>query len=188
VTVTNQQVSAAEDGAGSLSIGPFALKAGKGAQVFSGAAPDKDVAVQQVEGMVVFKGPDKSRMALGVFKWPAMTGELCAILGGLAYFEMLRRLLLSAERGDLFTEANVRMLRQIGFLMIAFGLARFGVWEIIVSRMNTFVAPFFADGMWTAATVPSGKMNGVLSGLTILLLAEVFREGLKFRRDSDLTI
>jgi hypothetical protein len=59
---------------------------------------------------------------------------------------------------------------------------------VLVARMNVLVPPLFPDGTWMAQTIPSGKMTGVLAGMTFLLLAEVFREGLKFRRDSDLTI
>jgi hypothetical protein len=191
ITVTNEvspQPGTSEGEAGSVSVGPFSLSAGKEGQLFKGASADKDVDVQKVEAMVAFKGISRATEALRAFKWPAVTGELCAILTGLAFFEMVRRLLSSAEKGDLFTDANVRMLRRIGFLMIALDLARFAAGAILMSRMNTFVTPFFAGGTWMLSTTVSGKLTGVLSGVFVLLLAEVFSEGLKFRKDSDLTI
>jgi len=119
---------------------------------------------------------------------PAVTGELCAILIGLAFFDMLRRLLSSAEKGELFTEANVRALRLIGFVIIVLDLLRFASGAVLINRMHSFASPFFSDGTWVLVTTFSGKLTGVYSGLTFLLLAEVFREGLKYRRDSDLTI
>jgi hypothetical protein len=173
---------------GSLSIGPFALSSERNAQFLINKDVAQDVAVEKVTGMVTFKGPVQSSKALAMFKWPAVLALFCAILVGLAYVEILRRLLLSAENGDLFTDTNVRSLRQIAFLMIVLGLIRFAAWEVLVARMNVLVPPLFPDGTWMAQTIPSGKMTGVLAGMTFLLLAEVFREGLKFRRDSDLTI
>jgi hypothetical protein len=173
---------------GVVSLGPFSLSPNKEGQYFKGATTDADVSVQKIEAMVAFKGPARTKEALDASKWPAFLGELCAILIGLAFFEMLRRLLSSAEKGDLFTDSNVRMLRQAGFLMIALDLVRFAAGAILMSRLNAIVAPFFTNGMWTLSTTVSGKLTGAISGMSVLLLAEVFREGLKFRKDSDLTI
>jgi hypothetical protein len=191
ITVTNEnspQPGVTQDKTGSVSVGPFSLNTGKERQYFAGAAADKDVDVQSVEAMVAFKGTARATEALGAVKWPAVTGEVCAILAGLAFFEMLRRLLSSAEKGDLFTDANVRMLRGIGFLMIALDLVKFGAAAVLMGRLNAFVAPFFSSGTWMLSSAFSGKLNGVISGVFILLLAEVFSEGLKFRKDSDLAI
>ncbi len=173
---------------GAVSLGPFSLSPKKEGQYFNGATTDADVSVQRVEAMVAFKGAARTKEALEASKWPAVIGELSAILIGLAFFEMLRRLLSSAEKGDLFTDSNVRMLRQVGFLMIGLDLVRFAAGAVLMSRLNAFVAPFFSDGTWTLSTTVYGKLTGAISGMSILLLAEVFREGLKFRKDSDLTI
>jgi Protein of unknown function (DUF2975) len=191
VSVTNEsspESAAPEGSVGIVSVGPFDLKAGKEGQFFKGANSDKDVDVQKVQAMVTFKGPERALQALRAFKWPAVISELCSILIGLAFFDMLRRLLSSAEGGDLFTEANVRTLRLMGFLIIVLDLAKFAVGAILINRMNSLVSPFFSDGTWMLVNTGSGKLTGVFSGLTFLLLAEVFREGLKFRKDSDLTI
>jgi hypothetical protein len=191
VSVTNDvspQPSVTAGGAGVVSVGPFSLNAGREGQFFKDSKAGKDVDVQKVEAMVTFRGPDRPIAALRAFKWPAVIGELCAILSGLAFFDMLRRLLSSAEKGDLFKETNVRALRQMGFLLIVLDLVRFAASAILMNRMNSFVAPFFSDGTWMLATTVSGRLTGVFSGLLFLLLAEVFREGLRFRRDSDLTI
>lgn len=173
---------------GVVSLGPFSLTPNKDGQYFKGATTDADVSVQKVEAIVAFKGPLRAKEALDASKWPAVIGELCAILTGLAFFEMLRRLLSSAEKGDLFTDSNVRMLRQVGFLMIGLDLVRFTAGAILMSRLNAIVAPFFTNGIWTLSTTVSGRLTGAISGISILLLAQVFREGLKFRKDSDLTI
>jgi hypothetical protein len=191
VSVTNEDSAhpaLPEGHAGLVSFGPFDLKAGKEGQFFKGANSDKDVDVQKVQAMVTFKGPERAVEALQAFKWPAVISELCSILIGLSFFDMLRRLLSSAEKGELFTETNVRKLRLFGILIIVLDLVKFAVGAILVNRMNSLVGPFFSDGTWMLVNTGSGKLTGVYSGVTFLLLAEVFREGLKFRKDSDLTI
>ncbi|HZZ17995.1 MAG TPA: DUF2975 domain-containing protein [Opitutaceae bacterium] len=181
-------VTHAPNDSGSLSIGPFALSSFRNSQFLSDKQVAPDITVQKVTGMVTFSGLAQSSRALAMFKGPAVLALYCAILGGLAYIELLRRLLLSAEKGDLFTGANVKSLRLFAFVLIVLGLIRFAAWQVLVTRMNIMVPPLFPDGTWMAQTLPSGKMTGVLTGLTFLLLAEVFSEGLKFRNDSDLTI
>jgi hypothetical protein len=188
ITRTLDKTPTAGNPSGSLSIGPFALSNAGNAQFFINKDLAQDISVEKVTGMVKFNGPVQSSKALAMFKWPAVLALFCAILVGLAYVEILRRLLLSAEKGDLFTDTNVRSLRKIAVLMIVLGLIRFAAWQVLVARMNVMVPPLFPDGTWMAQTIPSGKMTGVLAGLPFLLLAEVFREGTKFRKDSDLTI
>ncbi|HEY5227317.1 MAG TPA: DUF2975 domain-containing protein, partial [Opitutaceae bacterium] len=191
VSVTNDASPSSdvpEGGAGIVIFGPFDLKATKEVRFFKGPNSDKDVDVQKVQAMVTFTGPERAVEALRAIKWPAVTSELCSILIGLAFFDMLRRLLSSAEKGDLFTDTNVRTLRQFGFLIIVLDLAKFAVGAILMSRMNSLVEPFFSGGNWMLVNTGAGKLTGVFSGISFLLLAEVFREGLKFRKDSDLTI
>jgi hypothetical protein len=107
---------------------------------------------------------------------------------GLAFFDVLRRLLSSSEKGDLFTDANVRMLRTIAFITIGLDLIKFAAAAVLMNRINAFVAPFFSDGTWIFPSTMPGRLTGIISGISLLLLAEVFREGLKFKKDSDLTI
>ncbi|HEY1793992.1 MAG TPA: DUF2975 domain-containing protein [Opitutaceae bacterium] len=153
-----------------------------------GAARDRDVQIRDAEGMVVFTGTGKAIDALRAVKWPAVIGEACAILCGLGFFEILRRLLLSAEKGNLFTDANVRSLRVFGLLLIVLGVVRVAVGAVLAGRMNAHVAPYVAEGTAVVLNSFIARTSVVISGAVMLLLAEVFREGLKFRRDSDLTI
>jgi hypothetical protein len=189
-TVTNEvsaATGAAAGGTGSVSVGPYSLSAIKADQLSKDAMTSRDASLQKVEGMVTFSGSATATEALHLFIWPALMGEFCKILMVLAFFEMLQRLLSSSEKGELFTDANVRTLRQIGFILIALDLIKFASSAVLMSRMNAFVAPFFSAGWVLPGTMP-GRFAGAISGVLLLLLAEIFREGLKFRKDSDLTI
>jgi hypothetical protein len=191
LTVTSDSSVAPEstkEVAGSVTVGPISLRAGKAGQFFKAATLGTDVDVRRVEGMVAFTGPERAPEALRAFKWPAIIGEFCKMLMGLAFFEMLRRLLSSSEKGDLLTDANVRMLRTIAFITIVLDLIKFAAAAILTSRINSFLVPFFSDGTWILPTTMPGRLAGVISGISLLVVAEIMREGLKFRKDSDLTI
>lgn len=96
----------------------------------------------------------------------------------------LRHIFRSLSRGLLFIPENARRIRWVGFAVIFGELARAAVvyfWSQYTS------AHFTANGL---RFVPSTDLNGIaiVSGLAILVIAEVFREGTKLHEDQSLTI
>lgn len=91
----------------------------------------------------------------------------------------LRKILRSLILGDPFQPDNVRRLRQIGLIL---AVVTFGVWlsQWLASR-------FIAPGIIT----PQGLnelLTPIFSILIVFVLAEIFREGARLRRESELTI
>jgi hypothetical protein len=114
-------------------------------------------------------------------------------------FELLRRLFRNVGRGDSFTPQSVRLVQIIGFSLIVFSLvsgvaenwfahAAFGYFmehtQIAVSG-TPLQLPHVADRpSWFGLRLDSA----FFSGLLVLALAEVFRQGLALKRDHDLTV
>jgi len=99
-------------------------------------------------------------------------------LGALtAYFSgfLLRTLTL----GDPFQPDNVRRLRQIGLIL---AVVTGGVWIV-----QGLVAARLAPGVMEPQGI-SDLLTPVFSVLVVFVLAEVFREGARLRRESELTI
>lgn len=91
----------------------------------------------------------------------------------------LRKILRTLVLGDPFQPENVSRLRQIG---ITLAVVTFGVWlgQLLVAR---FLAPGIMD--------PQGLkdlLTPVFSIFIVFVLAEIFREGARLRRESELTI
>jgi hypothetical protein len=95
----------------------------------------------------------------------------------------LRGLLRSARQGDPFTTANVRRLRQFGWLLLL-------GWPLVAYVTTDLKAAL-------AATVPADVTSGLFAppiplalvfGLAVLVLAEVFAHGLRLREDVEGTI
>lgn len=107
-------------------------------------------------------------------------GAATAYFGGfMLILRSLRRIFRTLTMGDPFHPDNVRRLHQIGLTL---AVVTGGVWlarSIVASR----VAPGVMD--------PQGVgelLTPVFSVLIVFVLAEVFREGARLRRESELTI
>lgn len=98
-------------------------------------------------------------------------GALIAILS------RLRRVFATLTAGDPFQPDNIPRLRLIGFVLAGMELARYA--------LNTMLLAIAPDMSW--------EINGFnitvwFSVLVVFVLAEVFREGARLRREAELTI
>ncbi len=91
----------------------------------------------------------------------------------------LRLIFRTLTVGDPFHPDNVRRLRRIGLIL---AVVTGGVWVA-----QGFVAARVAPGVMEAQGVGE-LLTPIFSVLIVFVLAEVFREGARLRRESELTI
>ena len=114
-------------------------------------------------------------------------------------FELLRRLFRNVGRGESFTPQSVRLVQSIGVSLIVF-------WLLSSFAVSWFYAAYDFISQHTQIAVsgtpvklppagPHGWFGEIhifdwvfFSGLLILALAEVFRQGLALKRDNELTV
>lgn len=107
-------------------------------------------------------------------------GALTAWFGGfLLILRNLRMIFRSLTQGDPFQPENVRRLRQIGLTLAT---VTAGVWVA-----QGLVAARLAPGVMDSQGIGE-LLTPVFSVLVVFVLAEVFREGARLRRESELTI
>ena len=107
-------------------------------------------------------------------------GALSAYFGGfLLILRYLRKIFRTLTLGDPFQPDNVRRLRQIGLIL---AVVTGGVWIV-----QGLVAARLAPGVMEPQGM-SDLLTPVFSVLVVFVLAEVFREGARLRRESELTI
>lgn len=112
---------------------------------------------------------------------PVLAGGLAAaalyLAGVLVIVGSLRRIFATLTAGDPFHPANVARLRVIGLMLAGLELGRYA---------------FSALGAWLLPGVnrvePSFSLTSWFSVLVVFVLAEVFREGARLRREAELTI
>ena len=143
---------------------------------------------------------DKASGAIEVLKRYGLPLLLIYALFFTALFELLRRLFRNVGRGDSFTPQSVRLVQIVGGALIVFSLisAVGESWfahamyaylsehtQIAISGTSVRLPP--AENAQLIAHLPFGSPV-FLSGLLVLALAEVFRQGLALKRESDLTV
>jgi len=112
---------------------------------------------------------------------PVMAGGLLAAglyaVGVLVIVDRLRRIFSTLTAGDPFHPDNVHRLRTIGLALAGLELVRYLVWAV---------------GAWLLPGVdkvePRMSLTAWFSVLVVFVLAEVFREGARLRREAELTI
>jgi hypothetical protein len=117
-------------------------------------------------------------------------------------FDLLRRLFGNVGRGESFTPQSVRLVQIVGGTLIVFSvistlvknwvanvIVRFLMQHtaITVSQAPVRLPQISAHHIYLGHWLPFG--DGVFwSGLLVLALAEVFRQGLALKREHDLTV
>jgi hypothetical protein len=90
--------------------------------------------------------------------------------------DALRRIFMTLTAGDPFHPQNVRRLRLIGFMLALLEIGNYVFWGL--------------SPLMPAVRRVSGSFNVTawFSVLVVFVLAEVFREGARLRREAELTI
>lgn len=117
---------------------------------------------------------------------PLTRGLIAGVLGGVVAFcggfvlilDRLRRIFVTLTRGDPFRPENVRRLREIGVVLAVLIGGQFAFRSLLSMLLPGAIEP---QGV-------ADLMIPVFSLLVIFVLAEVFREGARLRRDAELTI
>jgi hypothetical protein len=99
-----------------------------------------------------------------------------SIGGVLVIVHSLRRIFVTLTAGDPFHPQNVNRLRLIGLMLAALELGRYVIWG---------VGPLMP---WVKRVEPNFSLTSWFSVLVVFVLAEVFREGARLRREAELTI
>lgn len=142
---------------------------------------------------------DKPSGVIAVLKRYGLPLLLIDALFFTALFEVLRRLFRNVGRGDSFTPQSVRLVQIVGGALIVFSLvsAAGESWfvhamyaylsqhtQIAVSGTPVHLPPALDRGHWFRI-----HLNwAFFSGLLVLALAEVFRQGLALQNENDLTV
>ena len=119
-----------------------------------------------------------------------------------ALFELLRRLFRNVSRGESFTQNTVRLVQILGFVLIAFAY----IFSFGDGIFEHAIFSYFAQHAVVAVSgsqihlpqpryvmLPHGGLLPIMnplffSGLLVLAISEVFRQGVALKTDSELTI
>lgn len=142
---------------------------------------------------------DDARGLLEIAKHKGLPVALLAVVYFMLLFGLMRRLFANVGRGESFTRQNVRLVQLIGFSLLVYSLVSAvaqGCFEYAMFDFLSHHATFEVSGAAFRLPQPGnvsisfgeGGSPYFFTGLLVLALSEVFRQGLALKNDADLTI
>jgi hypothetical protein len=139
--------------------------------------------------------------AAGLFELLKRYGLPVLLLKGAFYaalFELLRRLFRNVERGETFSRDTIVLVQGVGGLLIVFSFVFSFATDAFVHAVYAYLAQHAQVAVSGAPIRLPAAHGGVhfgvsldslfFSGLLVLALSEVFRQGLALRKENELTI
>ena len=112
----------------------------------------------------------------------AMGRDVVPVLLVVSVLWLLRRILVSVREGDPFTAANVRRLRNIGLLLL------------IGTPIAALTGSAFEQALASSVSAPGSGIEigvpggGLIAGLGVFVLAQVFEHGVRLHEDVEGTV
>ena len=172
---------------GAIALGVAALGYGLAAVGVQGGWLPKDLFAQS--GAWSASGPNASDKASFTLDspqvaLPALASAAVVVAGGLVIVQRLKALFASFTSGEPFRAENATHLRVIWVTLVVIELLRMG----LGMAAGALIAAFGQPGEAVLRVQMNVAVSTWIAILILIVLAEVFREGARLKRDQDLTI
>jgi hypothetical protein len=169
----------------------------------SNSAKPGALGLGSVRGTLYMDLCSKDAELVSALRWTMIPTMAVCVAFFLVLFGSLRSVCANIERGEVFSENNLRLVRRVGGILIAYGLAGF-VLQFWASRvmggyLNQHVV---LTGLKTRLPIPGGAglfhfsipaeifsfPSSLMTGFLVLVVSEAFRQGLRLKTENDLTV
>lgn len=123
--------------------------------------------------------------ATGVSSWVSATLSILTIVIGIAVLYTFIRFVVNINKGHVFEDSNVRLLRWVGSLLLVCGGTQIA--EGIVNDYRLSQTGIALDG-YSISTYWAIPWGTIIFGLLSLLMAQVWARGIAMKREQELTI
>jgi hypothetical protein len=145
----------------------------------------------------------KDDALLSALRWTVFPSIAVLVAFSWLLFGSLRTLCANIERREVFSENNLRLVRNIGWILIGYNLTGFAVQLLASYVMGGYLSQHVAlTGLQTGLQFPGGlgavRLSfpggqfpgeiGLVTGGVVLMLSEAFRQGLNLKSENDLTV
>jgi Protein of unknown function (DUF2975) len=152
-----------------------------------------DVALSNVRGTISVNSSSADAELASLSRWRFFLVELVNLIFPFGVIDLLWRLCRNAERGDVFTESNTQHVRNLGLVILVYQVVACAASYWYVRMVDGFLSQrVVADGVklnlhWELNFSPFDP-NLIATGLLLLALSEVFRQGLALKKENELTV
>ncbi len=175
-------------GFGNIAFGPFRYTTEGGRQLLVLKNLNAEaVQMDSLTGMFSFIRPTNPGEILAAIQGPFLLSVFCTGAISIAILELLSRLFRRVQQDEAFTAASIQRIRVIGILFIISGLLRPLTAWWLMRRMADYALHHTATGIYLH-TPFQGSFTAITTGLVVLALAELFRQGQRLKEETALTI
>jgi hypothetical protein len=169
-----------------------------------GDSKAESISINNLQGTLLVNSLGDGNGLLALTRWYTLPLVIAYAAYIAVLFDLLRRLFRNVERGESFTERSVHLVHKIGMTIILFTLlSAMAAWWHNRSIITYLQQHGTIEGVKMTFKAPSANSiivlrsdefdipiswGGILTGLLILSLGEVFRQGLALKQDNELTI
>lgn len=163
------------------------------------------VKLRELSGALAVANKEEGAKLMTATRVPVFVARLARALTLFAIAHLLWRLCQAVERGEVFSQGNSRLVRWLGFALVARPIVSLftETWQ------HASVAHYVENHVWFEGVRPIVTSSGLgwweraventlyhgdfdfslfVTGLLVLVLAEVFRRGLALKQEADLTV
>lgn len=134
------------------------------------------------------------RELAAAIRWTLLPHSILGYIFTYLSLGLLRNLCARVEQGAIFSETNLRSIRNLGMLLVSWSLIDGAMQFWSTYRLGGYLAEHaIVTGLNATITGELAPLNrlgfgNLITGLLVLLLAEAFRQGLALKKENDLTV
>jgi hypothetical protein len=158
--------------------------------VHSMGTAGNDIALSNVQAKLCINLLSQDPEFSTIVRWQIVCLGMLGFVFLFLWNDLLWRLCRNVERGEVFSEANARHVRNLGVITLVYVVGGWATGLWFAWAMRDFLAHrIAAEGItlslrwWT-----SSDLALLVTGLLLLALGEVFRQGLALKKENELTV
>jgi hypothetical protein len=159
----------------------------------SSTADAKDIRVSEVRTDLALNFHSNDPKLAAVIRQTLLPEMILSFISAFFMLGQLRKFCARSAQGEVFSEANLRSIRSLGLIFVVTGFAEIGLhfWtnHQLIAYLNEHV-DFTGSGAGVSADTKSifEWIGSILTGLLVMILTEVFRQGIALQKENDLTV
>jgi hypothetical protein len=151
-----------------------------------------DIEIGKLEGTLKFNSYGRDPQLLTRVRWTTMPLLVIVLGSWFLLLGFLRRLCANIETGEMFSDNNLRLVRNIGLLLVISELVGDAMLLLSHHLLGSYLAQHATitgiDANLQSEVISQLGISGIVTGLLVLLIAEAFRQGLALKKESELTV
>jgi len=151
-----------------------------------------DIKLWKLEGTLKFNSYGRDPQLLTRVRWTTMPILVIALVSWFLLLGFLRKLCANIETGEMFSDNNLRLVRNIGLLLVISELVGDAMLLLSHHLLGSYLAQHATvtgiEANLESEVISQLGISDLITGLLVLLIAEAFRQGLALKKESELIV